>query len=381
MMKNKNKLLGLYVHVPFCIRKCDYCDFLSFPADGQMRQQYVQALRREMELWENKVSPYEVDTVFIGGGTPSVLSVKEMDAVFQGLYDNFSLAEKTEFTVECNPGTVNGEKLALYRRAGVNRISFGMQSAVADELKKLGRIHGLKEILDSYGLARQTGFDNINLDIMSAVPGQTRESYEETLRFVTGLEPEHISSYSLIIEEGTPFYERYADNPPVDEDTDRWMYERTREVLGAAGYERYEISNYAKAGQECRHNLKYWQRQEYLGMGLGASSFLSHTRFSNERDIPAYEESIAAGGCPVAEREELSVEDEMAEFMYLGLRCMRGVSEARFQECFGTDIFECFGKEISRCQQQGLLECRDGRIFLTKRGIDVSNYVFCEFIP
>lgn len=380
MMKNRKKLLGLYIHIPFCIRKCEYCDFLSFPADRQLRQQYVKSLRREMELWKETACAYDVDTVFIGGGTPSVLSMEEMDMVFQGICDNFSLTDKPEFTVECNPGTVRKDKFDLYYQAGVNRLSFGMQSAVEDELKKLGRIHGLKELLDGYELARQTGFDNVNLDIMSAIPGQTRKSYEETLCLVTGLEPEHISSYSLIIEEGTPFYEQYAENPPVDEDTDRWMYERTCEVLGAAGYERYEISNYAKEGKECRHNLKYWQREEYLGIGLGASSFLAHTRFSNERDISAYEERIASGKCPVAEVEELRAEDERAEFMYLGLRCQRGISASRFQECFGRTVDECFGEEVSRFQRQGLLERRGDRIYLTRRGIDVSNYVFCEFI-
>lgn len=380
MMKNKRKPLGLYIHVPFCIKKCNYCDFLSFAADAQKRHSYVQSLRQEMENWKDKVSAYKVDTIFIGGGTPSVLSVEEMNDIFQGIYDSFSLAGLEEFTIECNPGTVSKEKFALYRQAGVNRISFGMQSAREDELKKLGRIHSFAEFLDSYRMARHTGFDNINIDIMSAIPGQTKESYEKTLKCVTELAPEHISSYSLIIEEGTPFYEKYAEQPPVDEDTDRWMYERTREVLGEAGYERYEISNYAKEGKACRHNLKYWVREEYLGLGLGAASFLSHTRFSNERDMEVYREQTGKGKCPVAETERLSLADEKAEFMYLGLRCMKGVSKKRFRECFGEDIENCFGKEIIRCQRQGLIEENGSHIYLTKRGIDVSNRVFEEFV-
>lgn len=380
MMKNRNKSLGIYIHVPFCIQKCNYCDFLSFAADEQRQHHYIKTLRKEMERWKEKVSAYEVDTIFIGGGTPSVLVTEEMESVFQGIYDNFSVNDYKEFTIECNPGTVTKEKFDLYRQAGVNRISFGMQSSIEEELRRLGRIHSYEEFLDSYKLARETGFDNINIDVMSAIPGQTKESYEKTLKCVTELAPEHISSYSLMIEEGTPFYEWYAENPPVEEETDRWMYERTREMLGAAGYERYEISNYAKRGRECRHNLKYWQREEYLGLGLGASSFLSHTRFSNERDMTGYQNRIDRGEYPVAEIEKLRKEDEKAEFMFLGLRCMKGISVMKFQECFDEKIDDCFGEEISRCQSQGLLERNGDCICLTKRGIDVSNRVFEEFV-
>lgn len=380
MMRNKRKPLGLYIHVPFCIKKCNYCDFLSFAADTQKRRQYVESLCQEMVNWKAKVSAYEVDTIFIGGGTPSVLSVEEMDDIFQGISDSFSWTGQNEFTIECNPGTVSEEKFALYRQAGVNRISLGMQSAMEDELKKLGRIHSFAEFLDSYRMARKAGFDNINIDIMSAIPEQTKESYDRTLRSVTELEPEHISSYSLILEEGTPFFEWYAERPPVDEETDRWMYERTREVLGEAGYERYEISNYAKAGKACRHNLKYWEREEYLGLGLGAASFLSHTRFSNERDMEVYREQTRKGLCPVAGIEQLTQEEEKAEFMYLGLRCMKGVSKRRFQEYFGEDLEVCFGDVVRRCQEQGLLERSGDCIYLTGRGIDVSNRVFAEFV-
>lgn len=380
MMKSKKKPLGLYIHVPFCRKKCYYCDFLSFSAVERKRRAYVETLRQEMEHWREKVSAWEVDTIFIGGGTPSVLSEEEMDVIFQGIYDNFSTAGLQEFTIECNPGTVSGEKFVRYREAGVNRISFGMQSAVDEELEKLGRIHTYAEFLKGFRLARQAGFENINIDMMSAIPGQTKESYEHTLRCVRELAPEHISSYSLIIEEGTPFFEWYADRPPVDEDTDRWMYERTAEVLSRAGYERYEISNYARAGKACRHNLKYWQRKEYLGLGLGAASFLSHTRFSNERDMGRYQEQVQRGQCPAAEVERLSRQEEKAEFMYLGLRCMKGVSRERFRTCFGEDLEICFGEAVRRCKEQGLLGEHAGLIYLTKRGIDVSNRVFEEFI-
>ena len=371
---------GLYVHIPFCVQKCNYCDFLSFSADEKTKRQYVDALVKEMKGWREKTSDYEVDTIFIGGGTPSVLSVSDMDILFQGISDYFSRSKNPEFTVECNPGTVNEEKLSLYRQAGVNRLSFGMQSTMDEELRQLGRIHNYEQFLASYELARRMGFDNMNVDIMSAIPEQTLISYETTLHRVTELAPEHISSYSLIIEEGTPFYERYQDSPPVDEDTDRRMYECTEEILAAAGYMRYEISNYAKPGRECRHNIKYWRRSEYLGLGLGAASQMGDCRFSNLRNQEVYLSVLQTGGDVVEEREELSLTDEKAEFMYLGLRMMQGISRKEFEKYFGESLMECYGEEINRCERQGLLECQGDRIFLTKRGIDVSNRVFAEFV-
>lgn len=427
--------LGLYIHIPFCVRKCNYCDFLSFPAgstDGRDHRPYIGALVREMEMWKERVSACEVDTIFIGGGTPSILSTADMGVVLDAIHKNFRTGELAEFTIECNPGSVSDDKLRLYRGAGVDRISLGMQSAVDDELRRLGRVHGYREFLESYHMVREHGFRNVNVDIMSAIPGQTLESYERTLGCVMALEPEHISSYSLIIEEGTPFYERYADHPPVDEDTDRKMYERTGELLAGAGYERYEISNYASVKYEgnydasvkyegnygqcecpiriqkspprsfsprpaglsshsivcgdrvlhaCRHNMKYWRRGEYLGVGLGAASFLGHTRFSNERDMRAYHGRIDKGELPVAETEELSPDQEKFEFVYLGLRCMEGISSHEFRACFGEDIGEYFGEAIRWCRDQGLLVQEGGRIFLSKKGIDVSNRVFEAFVP
>lgn len=381
MMKNNNgKKLGLYVHIPFCIRKCNYCDFLSFPGNEEVQGQYVQTLVQEMEGWREKVRSYDVDTVFIGGGTPSILSVSNMDKIFGGITDCFSIPALTEFTIECNPGTVTCEKLELYYRAGVNRISIGMQSAVDGELKKLGRIHTCDEFTRCYEMVRKVGFDNVNIDIMSAIPGQTIQSYEDTLQCVVKSGPEHISSYSLIIEEGTPFYEQYADVPPVDEETDRQMYELTGEVLEKAGYRRYEISNYAKPGKECLHNLKYWQRKQYLGLGLGASSFMEHNRFANTRDLAEYQNRVRSGRQAVYETDHLSETDEKAEFMYLGLRCMQGISVREFNICFGEELDSCFGEEIRQCVEQGLLVYENDRIYLTKRGIDVSNRVFSLFI-
>lgn len=383
MMKNNGKIrqpVGLYIHIPFCIRKCNYCDFLSFPANEKTQKLYLEALVQEMKLWREDRGAFDIDTVFVGGGTPSALSVDGINILLEAVHKYFCTDGITEFTVECNPGTVSADKLRLYRDGGVNRLSIGMQSTIDGELKSLGRIHSFREFTECYELARKLGFENINIDVMSAIPGQTPESYRATLKQVTELKPEHISSYSLIIEEGTPFYEQYADEPPVDEETDRKMYRDTKELLARAGYERYEISNYAKRGKECRHNLKYWKREEYLGLGLGAASFLGHSRFSNRKDMEGYIRQIRLGRLPVEIHERLCPEEEKSEFMYLGLRCMEGISERHFFQSFGEKLSDCYGDEIQRCMEQGLLNRRGDRLFLTERGIDVSNRVFAEFV-
>lgn len=387
MMKNK-KTPGLYVHVPFCVRKCNYCDFLSFPSgcaeDSPRRMEYIKLLGEELKLHKVQQTggwkePF--DTIFIGGGTPSVLSERELDALFEKIAEYTGmLPADTEYTMECNPGTVSPGKLNRMRQAGINRISFGMQSAVDSELKALGRIHTFEEFETGYEMARKAGFDNINIDLMAAIPGQTLQSYEKSLRQVIRLEPEHISSYSLIIEEGTPFYELYHENPPVDEDTDREMYERTEEVLGQAGYGRYEISNYAKKGWECRHNIKYWRRAPYLGVGLGAASFYGHTRHYNLRDLHAYRRAVHEGKLPEAEVEFLEKRDEMAEFIFLGLRMMEGISGSDFYSEFGTDLQTEYGTVIERHIREGLLKREGDRLLLSPAGIDVSNYVFSDFI-
>ena len=378
----KNNKLGLYIHIPFCVRKCYYCDFLSAAATEEIMTDYCHLLCREMALWKDdpRIRGKEVDTVFIGGGTPSLLSTENISLIIGSLYDNFTVVKEPEFSLECNPGTVTKEKLQCYRQLGVNRLSIGMQSAIDDELLKLGRIHTYEEFVKTFHMARDVGFTNINIDVMAAIPGQTVDSYRTTLQRVLELKPEHISSYSLIIEEGTPFYERYADEPPVDEDTDREMYEWTERLLAQAGYERYEIPNYAREGYSCKHNLKYWQREEYLGLGLGASSFLGNERFSNVRFFDAYEGKVSAGEMPVMETETLTSEEEMAEFMYLGLRCMKGISGEEFEQCFGVKLKDIYGEVIEKLTGQGLLTEKEGQIALTKRGIDVSNLVFAEFV-
>lgn len=377
----KNKKLGIYIHIPFCARKCNYCDFLSAPETRETKERYLSLLDREMQLYKEIVSAREADTLFIGGGTPSFLETDLTDKLLCSIKKWIPSENLKEFTIECNPNSVTEEKLNLYKEAGVTRISLGMQSACDEELKKLGRLHSVKEFEKTYELVRKHGFERVNIDVMAAIPGQTIESYKHTLEYVVGLSPEHISSYSLIIEEGTPFYEKYRENPPVDEDTDRQMYDLTKEILGRHGYHRYEISNYAKEGQECIHNLKYWQGGDYLGLGLGAASCMEHERWSNVRGLTDYEDRICRGQKPVEQTEELGEEEQKAEFMFLGLRCMEGVSAERFEKKFHQSVEERYGKVLHKYENMGLMRLVNGNWQLTEQGIDVSNHIFADFLP
>lgn len=377
----KNKKLGIYIHIPFCARKCNYCDFLSAPETRETKERYLSLLDREMRLYKEIVSAREADTLFIGGGTPSFLETDLTDKLLCSVKKWIPHGNLKEFTIECNPNSVTEEKLNLYKEAGVTRISLGMQSACDEELKKLGRLHSVKEFEKTYELVRKHGFERVNIDVMAAIPGQTIESYKHTLEYVVGLSPEHISSYSLIIEEGTPFYEKYRENPPVDEDTDRQMYDLTKEILGRHGYHRYEISNYAKEGQECIHNLKYWQGGDYLGLGLGAASCMEHERWSNVRGLTDYEDRICRGQKPVEQTEELGEEEQKAEFMFLGLRCMEGVSAEQFEKKFHQSVEERYGKVLHKYENMGLMRLVNGNWQLTEQGIDVSNHIFADFLP
>ena len=359
--------MELYVHIPFCVKKCAYCDFLSFPQGEEIQRRYVEKLMEEIRTVSAGFHDTPVSSVFVGGGTPSVLKARWMKELFDCLRASFHIEETAEISMEANPGTVDREKLRIYREAGINRLSFGLQSADNREFKALGRIHTWEEFLESFRLAREAGFSNLNVDLMSALPGQTVESWMDTLKKTADLDPEHISAYSLIIEEGTPFFEAYGngrgDGILPDEDAEREMYHRTREFLKDRGYERYEISNYALPGYECRHNLGYWDRREYLGIGDGAASFFEGKRWSGKEE-------------PVI----LTRKDAMEEFMFLGLRKMEGVSRCRFREEFQTEMEEIYGTVIEELCRQGLLETAGDRLRLTRKGIDVSNYVMSEFL-
>ena len=375
-MKRKDTSFELYIHIPFCVRKCAYCDFLSAPGSEEAKASYTEALLREIEAV--KTEKREVSSIFVGGGTPSALSPSLMGDIFEKIHKSFSVAPDAEITIEANPGTLSKEKLFLYRNVGINRLSLGLQSPEAAELKSLGRIHTYEEFLESFSLAREAGFQNINVDLMCALPEQTYEGWVRNLRTVAALHPEHISAYSLIIEEGTPFAKRKLNLP--DEDTEYRMYEDTAGILAEYGYEQYEISNYAKKDLVCQHNVGYWTRKEYLGLGLGAASLWGNQRFSNTSDFSLY---LNNSGFPEkirGDRETLSLEAEMSEFMFLGLRMTKGVSKAEFLEGFRVPIESVYGKVLDKYKSVGLLEETEGRIFLTRAGIHVSNGVMAEFL-
>lgn len=446
--------LEIYIHIPFCVRKCAYCDFLSAPAGREQRERYVQVLIKEIQIGMPisasalsermecvKREEYIVTSVFFGGGTPSILPASEIARIMEALREMFCFSEICEITIECNPGTLRladaasqKERLEAYLACGINRISFGLQSADNTELAILGRIHTWETFLDSYEAARAAGYKNINIDLMSALPGQTAESWENTLRQILMLAPEHISAYSLIIEEGTPFYQKYHEDDILrangeqplylpSEEEERRMYVLTEQLLGEAGYEHYEISNYARPGFACRHNIGYWRGTEYMGFGLGASSLIRYrrkqsgdlaqrslgsVRCQNPTEAAAYEELIrerwrtAVHGNiqsasdstmlhPCAAKESsgeehdgdyeiLSAEDEMSEFMFLGLRMLSGISEEEFSDRFHLPVDQVYADVIERMISPGLLKRQCGRISLTARGLDLSNQVMAEFL-
>ncbi|MCI8416477.1 MAG: radical SAM family heme chaperone HemW [Lachnospiraceae bacterium] len=381
----EKKELEIYIHIPFCVKKCAYCDFLSAPAKASTRERYVEALKQEIRESRSLRESYEVSTVFVGGGTPSLLEDRQLAGILGELRNCFFIRDQAEITVECNPGTLTGEKLKSLWDYGVNRLSLGLQSAQKEELALLGRIHTWEEFLESFCLAREAGFSNINVDLMSGLPGQTRRSWQDTLEQVVALKPEHISAYSLILEEGTPLYEQYGKTaeertekntggvceiPPLPhEDTERQMYYDTREILETAGFSRYEISNYARPGRECQHNLGYWRRVEYKGFGVGAASLLDGCRFRNQEALEPYLQRQFA----VTDYERLTPGDVLSETMFLGLRTREGV---RITE----QIHKVYQKELERYERQGFLVEQEGFLRLTDRGIDVSNWILADFL-
>ena len=422
-----DKQLSIYVHIPFCARKCLYCDFLSFNASVDRIESYFFALGKELELWadefrakESEGNKFEVVSIFFGGGTPSFVESRHIVSTLKLIRELFRVREDAEITIEANPASAMYEKLRDYRKAGINRLSIGAQSLNDEELKRLGRLHDSRMFFETYENARKAGFDNINIDIMSALPGQSLESYVNTLRKVTELRPEHISAYSLIVEEGTPFFDMDLELP--DEETDRRMYHETLQILRENGYHRYEISNYALGkNYECRHNKVYWQRGNYLGVGIGAASMIENVRWNNLRDMGKYvdalsdirlrsrneagsggseeprNDSVAPGFLSICENiEELTVNGQMEEFMFLGLRLTKGIDAGQFQKLFGKKINEVYGSVIEKYIGLGLLEkvqfhesgypgigkeANEAEFLrLTEKGLDVSNTVMAEFL-
>lgn len=408
------KRLELYIHIPFCVRKCEYCDFLSFTADERMQADYVHALLEEIRFYGERAKEYLVATVYVGGGTPSWLDGGLMLAVLNQVRKSFRVAEDAEISVECNPGTVTAAKLDRYRRAGVNRLSVGLQSCDNGELKLLGRIHTYEQFLKTYELARNAGFSNINVDLISGLPYQTAERFADTLQQVIRIRPEHVSAYTLSIEKGTPFYERYKFDAVrqeaglrtqvlPDEDEAFRIYKLTQRVLKKAGYEQYEISNYSRPGYACRHNIGYWTRENYLGMGLGASSLIENVRYANTAEIYEYMDLCSRLAWLPAEAfdadteqgrpqgaffgsslhlsaDVLSCREQMEEFMFLGLRMTDGVTRASFEKNFGMPVDAVYRDVLHELRDMGLLLLAEGRVFLTERGMDLANYCMAKFL-
>ena len=423
------KSISIYIHIPFCVKKCQYCDFLSAPADSRAQKVYLRALKQEIREQAARYREYEVQTVFIGGGTPTAVPCENLCEVLKTVFSFYRMNPHAEISMEANPGTVTKEALLSYRKAGINRLSIGLQSADDGELKLLGRIHTYRDFLQTYRWAQEAGFTNINLDIMSALPGQSVENYKKTLETVLSLKPQHISAYSLIVEEGTPFYEKYGQEseklqatgekqPDLpSEEEEREMYALTEKLLAAAGYHRYEISNYALPGRECRHNLVYWKRGNYVGFGLGAASMVENVRFENTRKMQEYlaeyagvpgVEPVSADAAQGDEQElsneqefslredthseneqELSIrenvhplspQEQMEETMFLGLRLTEGVSKAEFHRQFGVSMEQIYGEVIQENIAQGLLADEAGYLRLTREGMDLSNYVMGQFL-
>ena len=371
--------VALYIHIPFCIKKCLYCDFHSFRFDLSLIYRYTQALIKELKLFLS--TDYSVKTIYLGGGTPSILPVEALEEIVRTIYGSFKSDDNIEFTIEVNPGTVNEEKLRLYKTLGINRISIGIQSLKEEELKILGRIHSGKEALEALDTAINVGFTNINVDLIYGIPNQTLESWRYTLQEVLKRNPTHMSVYGLMYEPGTPLYKALIRNKikPMSEDLEIEIFKATQEILSTYGLGWYEISNYAKDGYECRHNLTYWRGEDYLGFGPSAHSLFGNTRYSNTPNIKAYIELLDRGKSPKVWEERLSPLEKAKELIILGLRLREGVSLCDVYRRTGIDVGRIFSENIERLISYGLLYKKEDKIQLTERGRLLANLVFEEF--
>lgn len=372
------KEISLYIHIPFCKQRCFYCDFPTFAGKERFREEYIDALIKEIK---EKCSDYLIKTIFIGGGTPSYLEENELEKLLMAV-SKLNLLDKLEYSMECNPGTVNENKLKIMKKYGINRISFGLQSCNDNLLKKIGRIHTFKEFLENYNLARKVGFDNINVDLMYGLPNLNIQDWKNTLESICELKPEHISAYSLIIEEGTAFYKLYEKDKLElpSEDEERVMDKITKDILKANGYHQYEISNFSLDGKECEHNKVYWSLEEYIGVGSASSSYMDGYRFANTSNINDYIEKISNNVSVVIDKYENSIEDEMEEFVFMGLRMVSGIDILKFEKKFGVDINSIYKEIIEKNIKDGLLVVQKNKMFLTAKGMELSNSVMSDFI-
>jgi len=375
--------LSIYVHIPFCIKKCYYCDFNSYPINLELAQSYLAALQKEIVMYGIKYADRKrIQTIYIGGGTPTVYKGEEIAAIIGNCREQFLLSEASEITVECNPGTVDKEKLLILKEAGVNRLSIGVQALHDRLLKALGRIHSVRQFYRNYQLAREMGFTNLSFDLIFGLPGQTLAEWQETLQIATQLQPEHLSVYGLQVENGTLFGElqRNGQLPLPDEDTELAMYVWAIDYLQAQGYEHYEISNFARQGYRSQHNLVYWHNQEYLGVGAGAHSYIDGQRFANCFSPEKYIELIENKEFPVEWQEKITFPMSMTETMMLGLRLREGVNNKVFCKRYGVCLTDVYGRVIDELIQKDLVSYKEGVLCLTRRGLLLANQVMQDFV-
>ena len=373
--------ISLYIHIPFCAQKCLYCDFPSFARKDHLRKAYIEALNKEIISLREKHNNLEINTIFIGGGTPSVLESDELEYLLKEVA-KLNMAKDIEYSMECNPGNLTEEKLEVMKKYGVNRISMGLQAKQDNLLKGLGRIHNYKTFKENFLLAKKVGFNNINVDLMFGLPNQKLNEWEETLREIISLEPAHISAYSLSIEEGTAFYNLYENNKlklPTEEE-ERKMYHLAKKILEENGFNQYEISNYAKKGKECRHNLAYWNMDNWIGVGSASASYMDGKRIKNISSVEEYINSINEKGEAIEEIINNSKNDNMEEFMFMGLRKINGIDENEFKNRFSMNINDVYGEIINKYIDAGLLIRESGRIFLSEKGIEISNIIMADFL-
>jgi oxygen-independent coproporphyrinogen-3 oxidase len=374
---------AVYIHIPFCAHKCHYCDFTAYLVDGQPVDAYLQALEQEMAQWTDQVSPGEVRSIYIGGGTPTILSPQQMEQLLANIRRFFpQWSKEIEFTVEANPETVRRPLLEVLYAGGVNRLSFGAQTFRPHLLQQIGRAHGVKEIIEAFAMAREVGFRNLSLDLMFGLPHQRVADMQHALEETMALHPEHLSCYSLKIEEGTPFYqwEKQGRLPLPTEDEEFSMYQLTRQFLAEQGYQQYEISNFSLPGRESEHNSAYWRNDAYYGFGAGAHGYVQGQRHANVKSIREYMTHCERGQLPISEQYTVSHQEQMENFMILGLRLMRGVSRAVFSQRYQQSLDQVFGDVIDRLLEKELLASEDDRLYLTEKGILFGNEVFASFL-
>ncbi|MCC5910326.1 MAG: oxygen-independent coproporphyrinogen III oxidase [Clostridiaceae bacterium] len=376
------KSLSLYIHIPFCEKKCYYCDFASYSGKEHLLGDYVEALKKEIELYKEELGSYSIKTIFIGGGTPSILSAEALRGITDCLQQCCSIPSDIEISMEANPGVLNIDKLKGYYEAGINRLSMGLQACQDHLLKNLGRIHRYEDFIRNLQDARKVGFENINVDLMFGLHNQTLEDWKYSLESIVDLGVPHISAYSLIIEENTPF-DMWMEEGKIEkstEDLELAMYRHAIEFLKEKGYRHYEISNFAKHQHQCQHNITYWKNQSYLGLGVGAHSYLQEARFNNFADISTYIKTIEGKKKPIENTIILTLKDQISETMFLGLRMTEGVSVEYFHQRFKQSPFTVYEKPLDKLKKQGLITYDDKAIKLTDRGLNLANVVFQEML-